>query len=270
MNKLEQAIQTLHEVDNEAGERSRKSSIHPASRLIVSIVFILVVVSFHKYDVLGTFSMFLYLIMLGIMEDISLKQGLRRVRYIIGIVCILGIVNPFFDRGIITHVGHIAVSGGVLSMVTLFMKGVLTVYSAYFLIMTTGMENICVALRSLGVPKGGVTVVLLIYRYIIVLLKEVQRLNEAYKLRAPGQKGIHIKAWGSFVGLLLLRSMDRAENVYDSMQLRGYQGEFSCELVREKGKISKTASILYTIFWIAVFVILRFVPIFQIVGSMAG
>ncbi len=48
----------------------------------------------------------------------------------------------------------------------------------------------------------------------------------AYKLRAPGQKGIHVSAWGSFLGQLLLRSMDRAEEIYTAMKMRGFNGEF--------------------------------------------
>jgi cobalt/nickel transport system permease protein len=67
---------------------------------------------------------------------------------------------------------------------------------------------------------------LLTYRYVAVMMEEVSVMTEAYHLRAPGQKGIHISAWGSFLGQLLLRSMDRAEDLYESMQLRGFRGEF--------------------------------------------
>ena len=42
----------------------------------------------------------------------------------------------------------------------------------------------------------------------------------AYALRAPGEKGIHFRAWGSLLGQLLLRSVDRAQLVYESMLLR--------------------------------------------------
>ena len=51
-------------------------------------------------------------------------------------------------------------------------------------------------------------------------------MTTAYRLRAPGQKGIRWNAWGSFLGQLLLRSMDRAEELYASMRLRGFQGDF--------------------------------------------
>ena len=51
-------------------------------------------------------------------------------------------------------------------------------------------------------------------------------MQEAYQLRAPGQKGLHVSAWGSFLGQLLLRSMDRAEALYESMELRGFSGDY--------------------------------------------
>ena len=59
-------------------------------------------------------------------------------------------------------------------------------------------------------------------------------MQEAYQLRAPGQKGLHISAWGSFLGQLLLRSMDRAEALYESMELRGFSGDYP-HAARAKG-----------------------------------
>ena len=102
---------------------------------------------------------------------------------------------------------------------------------------TTRMEDLCYALQKLHVPGTFVTVLMLTYRYIIVLLKEMERMTDAYTLRAPGQKGLHYKVWGTMVGQLLLRSMDRAQTVYDSMRLRGYCGEFylRCKKTAEKG-----------------------------------
>ena len=75
-------------------------------------------------------------------------------------------------------------------------------------------------------PELIPTLLLLTYRYIGVMIEQASVMSQAYKLRAPGQKGIHISAWGSFLGQLLLRSMDRAEELYSSMTLRGFRGEF--------------------------------------------
>lgn len=267
MSKLQQAIDNLHEADREAGKRSGTSRIHPVSRLLVCVAYIGIVVSFHKYDTAGLLGMSLFIIITGILEDLSFVKGFQRIKYILIFVVLLGAVNPFLDRQVIIQAGNITVTGGMLSMITLFIKGILTVYAAYYMFMCTGIEQLCRALRCLKVPKGGVTVVLLIYRYIIVLLKEIQRMSLAYQLRAPGQKGIHIKAWGSFAGLLLLRSMERAQNVYDSMLLRGYDGEFRYEILgREKSE--KSLSVAYATGWIGIFILFRFVPVFQMIGNI--
>lgn len=111
-------------------------------------------------------------------------------------------------------------------MITLILKGLYAVAAAYLLMVTTPMEDLCRALRKLHVPSVLVTVIMLIYRYLSVFLEEVAKIRTAYSMRAPGQKGIHFKVWGSLAGMLLLRSMDRSEAVYQSMSLRGYRGEF--------------------------------------------
>ncbi len=265
MDRLQKAIDTLHEVDREAGMKCRESRIHPVSRLFVSILYILVIVSFSKYDFMGLVSMSLYVLALSIVEELSLIKGLYRMRYVVGIVCLLGIVNPFFDRTVMFHIGGLAITGGVISMITLLVKGILTIYGAYFLAMMIGMNGIREALRALRVPKGAVTVVMLTYRYIIVLLKEVQRMNLAYHMRAPKQRGIHMRAWGSFVGLLLLRSMDRSQTVYDSMMLRGYRGEF---VGQAGGSYRFGQSLLYVVFWMVIFISLRIFPVFELVGNL--
>ena len=109
-------------------------------------------------------------------------------------------------------------------MVTLMIKGIYSVLAAYLLIATTSIEKICYALRLLHIPAILVTQVLLTYRYNTVLLEEANRMTQAYSLRAPNQKGVHFKVWGTLAGQLLLRSMDRANEVYEIMTLRGYQG----------------------------------------------
>ena len=107
-------------------------------------------------------------------------------------------------------------------MFTLILKGVLSLLASFLLIASTPVESLCYALRRLHVPSVIVTLLLLTYRYVGVLTEEASVMTDAYHLRAPGQKGIHRSAWGSFFGQLLLRSMDRAEDLYSSMQLRGF------------------------------------------------
>jgi cobalt/nickel transport system permease protein len=124
------------------------------------------------------------------------------------------------------HIGNVGVSGGVVSMLTLMLKGVLCLMASFLLVATTPFDSICAALRSMHFPATLTTLLLLTYRYVGVMTEELAVMTDAYHLRAPGQKGIHVSAWGSFLGQLLLRSMDRAQELYASMLLRGYHQHF--------------------------------------------
>ena len=79
-------------------------------------------------------------------------------------------------------------------------------------------------------------------RFILPLVCAVGLMTEAYSLRAPGQRGVHISAWGSFLGQLLLRSMDRAESLYSSMLLRGFTGELPGSFNSAVSPLSWTAA----------------------------
>lgn len=151
-------------------------------------------------------------------------------------------------------------------MAALFFKAGFAVAASYLLIATTTVEEICYALRKLHVPQILVTVLLLIYRYLVLMLKEADRITQAYRLRAPGERGIRKSAWGSLAGQMLLRSMDRAQTVYDSMTLRGFHGEFLLSAGRRF--LPGWQSISYGLFWGAAFAALRFVPVFYVVGSL--
>lgn len=264
MSSLRDAASELRTLDALAAEDRWLNRIHPLAKLWLTIFYIAVVVSFGKYNLTGLLGMAIYLIFVYMIGEISLKEAIYRMRVILPIVCVVGLFNPFFDRTVVTTILGLPVTGGVLSMLTLMLKGIFTVLASYALIATTSIEKICCALRLLHVPKLLVTVLLLIYRYISVLLAEANRMVQAYSLRAPGQKGIHFKVWGSLVGQLLLRSMDRAQNVYDSMCLRGYEGEF---YFGDPLRV-RPADVLYPAVWTLLLLAFRWVPVFELVGSL--
>lgn len=264
MSKINKAIYEIEHMSQLAMRDQWMNRLHPLVKLFICIFYIIIVVSFHKYNLTGVLSMAVYPVFAFAIGDLSWRDAFHRLRIVIPVVCIVGVFNPFFDTQIVTNVGGLAISGGVLSMLSLMVKGVLTVLASYVLIATTTIEKICYALRLLHVPKIVVTEIMLIYRYIIVLLGEAKRITQAYSLRAPGQKGVHFKAWGSLVGQLLLRSMDRADIVYESMCLRGYQGNFD---FGEKSTFG-LSEIIYLTVWVGVFVAFRLFPVFEIIGGL--
>ena len=211
-------------MEAEARGEGLVQSLNPLSKLFVTVLYLAVLLSFHKYKLSGVLLMGVYPVLMFTLGDIPVRPMWRRMSLILIPVCLIGIANPFFDRLPISPGSP--VTGGMVSMATLLLKGLFAVAATYLLMVTTPMEDLCRTLRKLRVPAILVTVIMLIYRYMTVFLEEVARIRTAYSLRAPGQKGIHFKQWGPLAGMLLLRSLDRSEAVYQSMSLRGYQGEF--------------------------------------------
>ena len=264
MNKINEAIHELQSIDELAKRDQWMNRLHPLVKLFLTVFYIVLVVSFSRYRLPGLISMAVYPLILFQLGDLSFRDALRRLRIVLPVVCVVGIFNPFFDRTIVLQLGNVCVSGGVLSMLTLMLKAVLTVFSSYLLIATTPIEEICYALRLLHVPQIFVTELLLIYRYVTVLLAEAGRVTDAYSLRAPGQKGVAFRAWGPLLGQMLLRSVDRAEILYQSMCIRGFRGHF----YYKRKKKGPAEDLVYLSAWILLLALLRFFPVLEMVGNL--
>lgn len=264
MNKAELALKEIQSM-NELAQRS--SIIHglaPLSKIIVTIAYIIVTLSFPIYDFSGLVIFIFYPVIAYQMSEISIRTCFYKLRIVLPLVMAVGLFNPFFDKTPFFTLGNICITGGMISMITLMTKGVLCLMASFLLIATTTIEEICYGFRQLHVPKIITSLMLLTYRYVSLLLEEVDIMTTAYHLRAPGQKGIHYKAWGSFLGELLIRTMDRATAIYESMELRGYHGEFY--YVTKTYPVKK--SIIYSVIWLIIFFVFRKWNITVLVGGL--
>ena len=264
MDKISHALSEFREMDALAAQDSPIHRLHPLVKLLVTLGYIICVVSFDKYQFSALVILVLYPIVVFQLSGIPVRTCFYKLRVVLPLVCAVGLLNPFYDRTPLLQIGSVTISGGVVSMITLMMKGVFALMASFLLIATTPMDSLCAALRKLHVPSMLVTLLLLTYRYVSVMMHEVSVMTDAYHLRAPNQKGIHISAWGSFLGQLLLRSMDRAEALYESMQLRGFQGEFYYADIPP----CTTGAILYAIGWGAFFAVSRCFDLPQMLGNL--
>lgn len=237
---------------------------HPLPKLVVTAAYIFILVSFPKYNLSGMIPMVLYPIFLFQISGIPVSTCFHKLKLLLPLVCAVGLWNPFFDHTPVMKIGSFLVTGGMISFLTLMMKGIFALMASFLLIATTNIEKICYALKLLHLPDIMVTQILITYRYINLLLKEAGTMVNAYTLRAPGQNGVHISAWGSFIGQLLLRSMDRAQSLYQSMEMRGFHGAFYYANVERFRK----EDAFYLVFWIVIFVILRYCNVSVLLGSL--
>ena len=263
MNPMTGAMRELAGMDGLARLESPMHRLHPLPKLLTVLLYIGVVLSFPNSRLSGLIAMVIFPVVGYAAAGIPVRTCFHKLRYILPLILAVGIWNPILNRAPAFVVGRLTVSEGMVSFIVLMLKGTLSLMASFLLVATTGIEKICYALRLLHVPKLLVTMLLITYRYISLLLSEASTMMNAYTLRAPGQKGVHISAWGSFLGQLLLRSMDRATALYQSMQMRGFTGEF---YYAEKLQ-TRTADWLF--FPVATIVILSF-RLFNIAVLLGG
>ena len=91
---------------------------------------------------------------------------------------------------------------------------------------TTPFPLLLKGMEKLKMPQELVLVLSFMYRYIFVLLDEAMRMERAWASRGAGRNWwASFKAMAGVVGVLFMRSYERAERVYQAMLARGFEGE---------------------------------------------
>ncbi|WP_097026915.1 cobalt ECF transporter T component CbiQ [Clostridium peptidivorans] len=264
MANITESIYNIHFLDELATKNTIIHKINPSIKLLVTIIYLVVVLSFGKYNIIGLLPYVFYPIIIFILSEVPFSPIFKKSLIVLPFVIGIGIFNPVFDTKTYIIISEIYISGGWISFASLMIKCSLTVLAGLLLIATTGIEKIALVLRKLFIPKIFVTQFVLTYRYISVLLEETAQVIKAYHLRAPRRKGVSFKVSGSLLGQILLRAFDRANRVYDAMILRGFNGEY---FFSADSRLS-IGSIAYLFLWVTFFLIARFFNIPEVLGKI--
>lgn len=242
------------------------STIHkrdPRAKIIVSIVYLGVVVSYGKYALSALIPFAVYPLFLIVLADIPVKHLLKQLLIVSLFAVLVGIWNPILDRQEMLRIGNLGISGGWISFFSIVLRFFLTASAALILIATTGISDICQGLQRMKIPRIFVTQILFLHRYIFVLAEEVFRLDRARAARTFGSKGMDFNTYSRMLGALLLRSLDRAQRVYVAMKSRGFDG-----VVRPLGRLEwQLADTCYLLMWCVFFIFLRVVNISRLLGE---
>jgi len=196
--------------------------LHPIAKILVTTVFIVTVASFNRYALGQLVPYIFYPALMMALSETPYSMLLKRFLIALPFCLFTGIANIIFDKTPAFTIGAVAISYGTLSLFTLLFKTYLCVMAVLLLISVTPLSEITDAMRRLRIPSIFVAMFEITYRYVGVLFAEAYSMHTAYILRSAGGKGIAIKDMGGFVGQLLLRSVDRADRVYNAMKCRGY------------------------------------------------
>lgn len=222
MADMRSKLNELYSLEQLAAGSTAVHMLHPAAKIIVTITYIICVISLERHS-LGRFApFFLYPVIIMALAEVPLRLILPRAAAALPFCVFAGISNLLMERAALLYIGALGVSAGAMSFLVLLARTLLCVSAVLILVAVTPFSDLTDQLRRMHVPVFFVMLIEMIYRYIGVLAEEASSMLTAYRLRSGGARWPDIKYFGAFTGQLLLRSADRAERVYHAMQCRGY------------------------------------------------
>ncbi|RRJ83027.1 cobalt ECF transporter T component CbiQ [Aestuariirhabdus litorea] len=198
--------------------------LDPRARLLLALLFAATVVSLQQPLTL--------LVALGGALALALASGLRpalllkRLLALEGFMLVLVLMLPFSVPGEpLFQLGPLSASGAGLERALVILLKANAVVVALLTLAGT-LEPIVFghALARLGVPDKLVHLLLFTLRYVDLLFAEYQRLRLAMRARAfaPASNGHTWRSYGYLIGMLLVRSLERAQRIQAAMKCRGF------------------------------------------------
>ena len=208
-----------------------KSFVHgldPRIKIIVAALFsVVVATSTNLLALIPALAVSLFLIVL---TKLSARKVFYRLLLVNGLILFLWLLLPFTFKGetLFTIGPLVGTKEGVMyaSQITLKCNAILLAMIA--LLATIPIFTLGHAMSKLYFPEKIIHLFLFTYRYIHVIFQEYHRLINAMRIRGfIPQTNLHTyRSYAYLVGMLLVKSYDRAERVHKAMLCRGFSGKY--------------------------------------------
>lgn len=223
--RLENVLAALDSLENTARDRSPLHGLDARAKLLVAAVFLASMLSVPLERASQVLLYAVFPALAAAAANIRYRTLLLRSTFVLPLVVLIGVFDVFTLRAPLFVVGPVVVTQGWGRLLVLALRAMLSVQALLVLTETTGIYRICCGLRRLGIPALFTAQLLLVYRYLYVLIEESISLVRARDARSFGRKGYPLRIWGTLVGQLLIRSVERAERIGRAMYARGFTGE---------------------------------------------
>lgn len=264
MSSLSDSIYELGRLDRFALADTWVHRLDPRVKVLVTLVFVVCVVSFPRYALFPLAPFALFPLVLAIEGRVPLRWLDSRLLAAAPFALMVGAFNPLLDTAVIAELGPLAITGGWVSYLSIIARFALTTAAALVLIATTGFNSVCHALERMHVPDVFAVQLLFLYRYVFVLADEGLRMSRARELRSLGRRGMGVAVYGQLLGNLLLRTYARAQRIYSAMLLRGFDGH-----VRIRTTLTiRSADVAFASVCVVAFMAARVVDIPGAIGAL--
>ena len=152
MISINAAVIDLKRLELLADSDSPIHALDARAKVLVTFVFIVSVVSFGRYELARLLPFFIFPAVMIALANLPPLYLVRKIALLCPFVLMVGLFNPVFDRTVLYQIGHLEISGGWISLISLFIRSLLTVGTAFILVGTTGFTAVCQALERSGNP----------------------------------------------------------------------------------------------------------------------
>ncbi len=201
---------------------------HPGMRVLCALLFsIAAALASNLYSGLSVLAAGLVFVLLARLDPVHL---LKRLFYVNFFIAFLWVFIPFSHQGetVFSVWGFDATREGIdlALLITLKSNGIILAVTAF--LATMPVQVLGAGMQWLRVPDSFCRLFLFTYRYVHVIGEEYTRLHRAAVMRGfvPANNLRTYRTYAWLMGMLLVRSWDRAHRVWQAMLCRGFDGRF--------------------------------------------
>ncbi len=200
----------------------------PRAKLLVAAAFSIVVAVIDNRCALAAAPAFSILLVVSARLDFG--KFIRRLVPANFFVLVLWLTLPLTAPGEAAFsIAGLEFSGaGISQALAITLKANAILVAIIALLATSRVLDLAHAARHFRVPDKLVVLLFFTFRYLFVIASEYRSLHDAMKMRAfRPRTNLHTyKTYANLVGMLLVRSCDRAERIHSAMLCRGFKGKF--------------------------------------------
>ena len=202
--------------------------LDPRGKIVVAALFSILVAVTKNYAV-AVAGLVLASVYLALAR-LPLKRVVVRLLVVNSFIFFLWLVLPFTYPGeAVWRFGPLTASRqGLIYAGLITIKSNAIIIALIALVATVPIVTLGQALHNLRLPDKLCHLLLFTYRYIYVFEQEYRRLVQAMKIRGfRPRTNLHTyRSYAYLAAMLLVRSFDRAERVFQAMLCRGFHGTF--------------------------------------------
>lgn len=202
--------------------------LDPRARLLASTLFAIVTLMLEQAATL--LAALIVAVLCCWLSRVNLKRTFRRMIAMDGFMLFLLCLLPFTVPGepLFTLFSLTASEAGLRQALVIIAKANAIVLVLLTLVGTLDASTLGHALARLNIPEKLIHLMLFTVRYLEVINQEYKTMRQAMRARAfVARSSVHCwRSFGYLFGMLLIRSLERAERIMSAMKCRGFNGQF--------------------------------------------